>query len=316
MSSSPLPQALAAREVLIVDGAMGTELERRGWDLADPLWSARLLLEAPEAISAVHRDYLAAGADVIVTASYQASVEGFAARGLSDAAARGAIRASAELARTARDAFWNGLEPTGHAGRLRPLVAGGIGPFGAVLADGSEFRGDYPMDPARLAAFHAPRIEALLEGGVDLLALETFPSAAEARIVTDLLEASFPQASAWVSFSARDGQRISDGARVEAAVRAVAARPCVAAIGVNCTAPEHIEALAARIVATTDKPVVVYPNAGGRWDPATHAWRDGAEHPPLPELAQGWRRAGARLIGGCCRTGPADIAALRAAVGG
>jgi homocysteine S-methyltransferase len=311
MTLNPLADALASRDVLIVDGAMGTELERRGWDLADPLWSARLLVDSPEAIAEVHRDYLAAGADVIVTASYQASVDGFVARGLSPDAAKEAIRTSVELALAARDAFWEGLDASGRAGRLRPLVAGGIGPFGAALADRSEFRGDYPMEPARLTHFHAPRIAALLEGGVDFLALETFPSAVEARIVAGLLEREFPQASAWVSFSARDGARISDGVTIEAAIHAIADRACVAAVGVNCTAPEHIGELAGRIAAATDKPIVVYPNGGG----ATHARRDGPDHPPLSQLAPAWRAAGARLIGGCCWTGPADIAALRAAVG-
>ena len=315
MTSNPIADALVCRDVLIVDGAMGTELERRGWDLADPLWSARLLIEAPQAIAGVHRDYLAAGADVIVTASYQASVDGFVARGLTPDAARQAIRTSAELARRERDAFWDGLGAGAGVRRLRPLVAGGIGPFGASLADGSEFRGDYSMDPAALTAFHAPRIEVLLAGGVDLLALETFPSAVEAMVVVDLLESKFPQASAWVSFSARDGARIGDGATIEAAAQAVADRDCVAAVGVNCTAPEHIGELVDRISAVTDKPIVVYPNGGGRWDRDLHAWRGGSDHPPLAQRAWAWRAAGARLIGGCCRTGPADIAALRAAVG-
>ncbi|HEY1929122.1 MAG TPA: homocysteine S-methyltransferase [Caulobacteraceae bacterium] len=306
MTSNPLADALSCRDVLIVDGAMGTELERRGWDLADPLWSARLLIEAPEAIAKVHRDYLAAGADVIVTASYQASIDGFVARGLTTEAARKAIRASAELALSERDAFWAGLSEAARAGRLRPLVAGGIGPYGAALADRSEFRGDYPMDPARLTDFHAPRIAALLEGGVDFLALETFPSAVEARIVVDLLEARFPQASSWVSFSTRDGARISDGATIETAIQAVADRACVSAVGVNCTAPEHIGELVRRIASVTDKPIVVYPNEGP----------DGADPPPfLAQFASAWRAAGARLIGGCCWTRPADIAALRAAVG-
>jgi len=307
MTSNPLADALARRDVLIVDGAMGTELERRGWDLADPLWSARLLVEAPQAIAEVHRDYLEAGADVIVTASYQASIDGFVARGLSTEAARKAILTSVELALTERDAFWDRLGESARADRLRPLVAGGIGPFGAALADRSEFRGDYPMDPARLTNFHAPRIAALLEGGVDFLALETFPSAVEAKIVVDLLELEFPQASAWVSFSTRDGARVSDGATIEAAIQAVADRGCVAAVGVNCTAPGRISELVSRIAAVTGKPIVVYPNGGGG--------PDGADHPPLAQLASSWRAAGARLIGGCCWTRPADVAALRAVVG-
>ncbi|MBV8682898.1 MAG: homocysteine S-methyltransferase [Caulobacteraceae bacterium] len=315
MPEDPIAFALRQRDVLVLDGAMGTELERRGETISDALWSARLLVDAPERIGEIHRDYLAAGADVIVTASYQASLEGFVARGLSADAARQAMRRSAELALAERDAFWDGLDPAARDLRLRALVAGGIGPFGAALADGSEFRGDYPMDPARLGDFHRPRIEALLAGGVDLLALETFPSAAEAKVVVDLLKRDFPHASAWVSFSARDCDRISDGTKIEAAAEAVADRACVAAVGVNCTAPEHIGELVRRIATVTDKPVVVYPNSGGKWDHAIHGWRDGAEHPPLAKLAPAWRAAGARLIGGCCRTSPADIAALREVVG-
>jgi homocysteine S-methyltransferase len=308
----PIHQALERSDVLILDGAMGTELERRGRRLDDPLWSARALIEAPDLIAQVHRDYLMAGAGVIVTASYQASVEGFVSAGVDVREAAALIARAARIAVRTRDEVWAALDDAERGRRVRPIVAGGLGPYGAFLADGSEFRGDYPLDTRRIADFHRPRIEALLEGGAQMLAFETVPSRGEAEILLDVMERDFPDAVAWVAFSARDGARISDGEAVETAVAALAARPSLAAVGINCTAPEHIAELIGRIASVMAKPIVVYPNAGGAWDSAAHAWREEPHAGLLPALAPSWRAAGARLIGGCCRTTPADIAALAA----
>ena len=312
----PIARALALFPLLIVDGAMGAELERRGCDLADPLWSAKVLLETPDVVAAVHRDYLAAGADIICTASYQATVPGLTRRGLSVDEALGVIRLSAEIAVRERDAFWEGQNSAARASRPRPMVAGSVGPYGAFLADGSEFRGDYPLDRRVLAGFHAPRIRALLEGGAEVLACETLPSSGEALILADLLDVDFPEAAAWISFSARDGGHISNGEPVGPAVRALGARRNVRAVGVNCTDPRHIGQLISTMARVTDRPLIVYPNGGGEWDAASKTW--GAADPASETLAQragDWRARGARLIGGCCRTTPADIAALARALG-
>jgi homocysteine S-methyltransferase len=305
---NPLTAFLERQGVMILDGGLATELERRGADLPDALWSARLLLDGPELIRDVHRAYFEAGADVVATASYQASVGGFAKRGLGPAEARGAIRRSVELARDARERFWAG--PGRGADRLWPLVAGSVGPYGAALADGSEYRGQYGVSPAALADFHRPRLEELAAAGVDLFALETFPSAEEARIVLGLLE-EWPGLGAWVSFSARDAAHVGDGQPIEAAARMVADHAQVAAIGVNCLAPALVDELLSRLGGVTEKPLLAYPNSGETWDAVARCWTGGVAALDPAMDAPRWYGLGARLIGGCCRTTPETITALR-----
>jgi homocysteine S-methyltransferase len=307
----PLQPLLARQGVVILDGGLATELERRGADLRDELWSARLLLDDPALIRAVHRDYLEAGADVVVSASYQASPVTFSRRGISPGDALALLGSSVALAREERDRFWTrpGLSNT----RLRPLVAASVGPYGAVLADGSEYRGRYAIGESELSDFHRPRLAALIEAGPDLLAVETIPSVAEAAVVVGLL-AEWPAMSAWVSFSCRDAGHVSEGQPIEAAVAAVASSPQVVAVGVNCVAPAHVAGLLRRMRRVTSKPLVVYPNSGERWDPVARAWRPGSR-PFVPARdAIRWHRAGAALVGGCCRTTPATIAAVRRAL--
>jgi homocysteine S-methyltransferase len=299
---------LRTRPLLVIDGALATELERRGCDLRDPLWSAKLLIEAPALIRQVHADYFAAGADLAITASYQASFEGFAGRGLSQAQAAELMMLAVRLAVEARDAFW--AEPANRVGRLRPLVAASVGPYGAVLHDGSEYRGDYGLSEAGLAAFHRPRLAVLAAAGADLLACETIPALSEARVLAELLR-EFPQQAAWLSFSARDEVRISDGTALDACVRALEASPQLVALGVNCTAPEHIAALVRAARSATSKPIIVYPNSGETWQAHAGSWRGEASCADFAAQAASWYAAGAQLIGGCCRTTPAHIAALR-----
>lgn len=309
--TGPLAPLLAEGGAVILDGGLATELERRGADLTDALWSARLLLDDPGLIADVHRDYLAAGADVITTASYQASIEGFGRRGLSVPAARNLIRLSAELACDARDRFWE--DAGGKARRHRPLVAGSIGPYGAALADGSEYRGRYRVSPEALRAFHQPRLEELAAGGVDLLALETFPSAEEAILVLDLMR-GWPEMTAWVSFSTSDEAHVADGQSVEAAVRSVAGQHGVVAVGVNCLPPARVEPLLGRMHRITDLPLVAYPNSGEDWDAARRCWVGAVgEFDPQQDVPR-WYGLGARLLGGCCRTTPVTIRAIRQAL--
>jgi homocysteine S-methyltransferase len=303
-----LDELLARHGVVILDGGLATELERRGADLRDPLWSAKVLLDAPELIRRVHLDYYRAGADVATTASYQASFDGFARRGLDAAAAASLLRRSVALACEARDAFWT--DAAARAGRSFPLVAASVGPYGAMLHDGSEYRGGYGLDVDALVAFHRPRLAVLASAGADMLACETLPCRDEALALARLLP-EFPEVRAWISFSCRDGAHVSEGDPLAACVDALEGCAQVAAIGVNCTAPQHIASLVEIAASRTAKPIVVYPNSGERYDAAAMCWH-GSGAATLAAHAEQWYRLGARLIGGCCRTTPEDIRALRA----
>jgi homocysteine S-methyltransferase len=304
---NPITTILQSQPLVILDGALATELERRGADLRDPLWSAKILIEAPELIRAVHLDYFRAGADCAITASYQATVAGFAERGLSRAAALELIQRSVRLAAEARDDFW--ANSADRAGRPRPFVAGSVGPYGAYLADGSEYRGDYRLSEAELVEFHRPRMAALVAAGADMLACETIPCLVEARALVRLL-ADFPGTSAWLSFSARDEQHISHGERLADCAALLDECPQVAAIGVNCTAPAFVPELIRAACAAASKPIMVYPNSGERYDAGSHSWHGQASCDAFGEQARQWYAAGARVIGGCCRTTPEHIRAV------
>ena len=295
---------------LVVDGALATELEQRGCDLHDPLWSAKVLLEAPERIREVHLDYFRAGADIAITASYQASLAGFQRRGLDEAAAGALIQKAVHLAREARDAFW--ADPAVRTGRPRPLVAASVGPYGAVLADGSEYRGDYGLSRAELADFHRPRLHMLWAAGPDLLACETLPCLLEAQALTDLLMEELPEARAWISFSARDEARLWQGERLADCAAWLDDQPQVVAVGVNCTAPRYLPGLIAAIRTVTRKPIVVYPNSGETYDPEQRGWCGIPDVEAFASDARRWYAGGARLIGGCCRTTPEHIRTLAA----
>jgi homocysteine S-methyltransferase len=300
VTADPFARVRETQGTVVLDGGLATELERRGADLRDPLWSAKVLVEDPDAIRAVHEAYFEAGADVAISASYQATFEGLAGRGIERNQAATLMRRSVELAREA-------------AGGDR-IVAASVGPYGAMLGNGAEYTGDYDKDEDELVGFHVPRLEALAEAGPDVFAVETIPSFVEAGALARALE-RVPEIPAWVSFSCRDGGHVCDGTPIQEAVEIVAAAPSVIAVGVNCTSPLHVERLVETISAT-DKPVVCYPNRGSFWDPMRKAWTDPPRQdarPPLRPLA--WREAGASLIGGCCGTTPEDIAAIAAALG-
>ena len=299
-------------EPLILDGGLATELEADGFDLNHALWSARVLIETPDAIRAVHARFLEAGADCVIAATYQASFPGLSRYGLSDKESERIFRLAVELAAEERNRFWR--NPANRAGRRRPLVAASVGPYGAFLADGSEYTGDYAIDDAGLATFHWRRLEVLARAGADLLAVETIPSAREARVLRRLLERLDTAPPAWFSFTCRDGAHLSDGTPVGEIAADLADCPRIHWVGVNCTAPKHLAELIPRIGAASGKPVVAYPNGDGRWDPARKIWETPAETADLPQLAPEWRRLGATLIGGCCRTRPQDIRKMRDAL--
>jgi homocysteine S-methyltransferase len=304
---------LSRRQVVVIDGGLATELERRGADLAGPLWSAKVLLEAPERIQAVHRDYFLAGADVAISASYQASFEGFARLGIAGPDAAELMRRSVTLAARARDDVW--AQPASRRGRHRPLVAASIGPYGAFLADGSEYRGDYGLTEAELMDFHRPRLAVLAAGGADLLACETIPCRSEAAALIRLL-AELPDVPAWLSFSCHDDRHVCHGEPFADCVALAETSAQVIAVGLNCTRPRHVEALLRSAAGRTTKPLLAYPNRGERWDAARRSWLAGPDAIDFAAAAGAWVQAGARLVGGCCRTTPADIGAIAEAVQG
>ena len=302
---------LEQQKYLIIDGALGTELERRGCNLDDPLWSARLLADNPDMIAAVHTDYLYACADCLITASYQATFQGLVRQGYTLAQAQKLIRSAVTLAKTVVDAFW--ADPANRVNRLKPLVAASVGPYGAFLADRSEYTGKYLLSEDELVAFHKERLKTLVSAGPDLLACETLPCFAEARALVRLLE-DLDTPPAWFSFSARDGQHINSGESIRGCARWLDGKPCVAAIGINCTDPLHVSCLVKEIRSMTDKPVVVYPNKGRVYNDLTKAWIPKSDLPSFGEMAAQWAKHGARLIGGCCQTTPEDIRQLASAL--
>jgi len=284
--------------VLISDGGLATELEARGNDLSDGLWSARLLVDAPHEIAAVHAAYFRAGAMIATTASYQASFEGFAARGIGRRDAVRLLRRSVELAKTARD-------EVGTTGRW---VAASVGPYGAALADGSEYRGRYGLSVAALTEWHRPRLEVLADAGADVLALETVPDVDEAEALVDLVR--WLGVPAWLSYTI-DGTRTRAGQPLAEAFALVTGVPEIVAVGVNCCAPDDVLP-AIGMARKVGKPVIVYPNSGEQWDRWRRAWVGSSRF--SAQLASQWASAGARIIGGCCRVRPADVAELATAV--
>jgi len=297
--------------VVILDGGLATELERRGANLDDPLWSARLLLDDPDLIRQVHLDYFRAGADVGTTASYQASLQGFAARGLDAQQTMQLIDRSIRLVQEAREQFWN--DPAKPPDRCYPLVAASIGCYGAFLHDGSEYRGNYGLSVQQLMDWHFPRMALLVASGADVLACETIPSLNEAEALAQLL-AKFPRVPAWVSFSCRDERHICEGATLLEAVQVAASVASVVAAGVNCTPPQFVEGLLNSVQGHVSLPLVAYPNSGERWHAAEQRWEESATALDWGEVAKGWYAAGARIIGGCCRITPATIRTIAAAL--
>lgn len=296
-----------ADELRILDGGLATELERRGHDVSTRLWSASLLRTAPDAIEQVHYDYFAAGAEVAITASYQASYEGFASIGLDADTTTALLRRSVELAQSARDRYCRD-----HPADRRLLwIAASVGPYGAISHDGAEYRGDYGLTVPQLIEFHSRRFGVLAGSGADLLACETIPVLDEARALVTLLK-RHPDTRAWVSFTSADGIHTSRGEPLAECARLLDRIPNVVAIGVNCVRPGIVSDAIREFRAGTDKAIVVYPNSGEQWDGQTHRWHGVWQCDSLAALAPEWISAGARMVGGCCRIGPREIAALHA----
>lgn len=317
---------LHSQGFVLLDGGLASELERAGHDLNDPLWSAKVLLDDPGAVEAAHAAYLHAGADCVITATYQATFDGLAARGVERAAAERIMRGAVDLAVCARDRFWQRTE--NRAARGRPLVAASIGPYGAFLADGSEYHGEYGIGATVLADFHRARLRLLAASPVDILACETIPSFAEARVLAALVQDATDK-PAWFTFTCRDGRgggdgrggawpapeaRLSDGTPIDEVAAWADETASVHAVGVNCSPARLTLPVVRALAAAQSGPVVAYPNGGGEWDAATKTWGRAGAEPDWGEACRSWVAAGAAAVGGCCRVGPAAIRAMRAAL--
>ncbi len=305
-NANAFEKALSRNSPLVLDGGLATELESQGIDIGTKLWSAALLRSNPSAIVAAHRAYLEAGAEIIISASYQASQQGLMSLGLSEQQADELIVSSVELACTARQQFLDTHPQT----TFTPIVAASIGPYGAALHDGSEYTGNYDIDAAGLRRFHERRLRLLDQADADVLACETIPNSLEASVLCELL--ANVRLPAWVSFSCRDGRCISDGTPLQKVGAIYRDHPRVLAVGVNCTAPQLITSLIREIkTAAPDKAVIVYPNSGETFDVCSNSWLGSSSPVGCAAAAQSWRDAGAKIIGGCCRIGPQQIAELR-----
>lgn len=294
-----IAETLQKVRIMVIDGSMSTELEHLGCQLNDSLWTAKALAERPELVKQVHLNYFRAGADCGITCSYQATIPGLLAKGYSEAEAEALIARSVQLFLEAREEWW---ETEGKAaGRAYPLCLAGIGPYGAYLADGSEYKGNYGVSDETLRAFHARRMEILWNAGADVLLIETQPSLNEVLIETELAEQL--GADYWVSFSCPDGKHIYEGNSIRDCAKALSqGRPHLRMIGVNCTAPQHIESLIGELRAGCELPIAVYPNSGETYDPVTKTWHGNPNSLSFGEFAKKYMQAGASAVGGCCTT--------------
>ena len=303
MDKSAFAALLEENRAVLLDGGLATELEAQGHDIGGVLWSADLLRDNPQAIVAAHRAYLDAGAEIVISSSYQASRAGFHQLGIDADDADALIVSSVSLARQACDEF---MADDGKRA-APPLVAASIGPYGAVLMDGSEYTGNYGVPDSVLHDFHAQRLMLLDNSGADVLACETIPSLQEAGVLARLLAGA--QTPAWISFSCRDDNAMSDGTPVAEAASMLKDYLNVLAIGINCTPPQFAVALVERIAAAApDKAFVVYPNSGEHYVASNKSW-SGSETSSGLATAD-CLAAGATLVGGCCRVGPDQIAAI------
>lgn len=310
MRQNPIHRLLSRQSAIIIDGGLATEIEARQHRLDTSLWSAQLLLEDPGVLRCVHADYLGAGADIIIAATYQATIEGFTGQ-VSREQAQRLLTDAVNLAHGARQSFWQREEK--RPGRQRPLVAASIGPYGAYLADGSEYLGEYGLTEADLFDFHRERFHLLAQSPADLLACETIPSRLEAHALIRLL-AELNDCWAWLTFTCRDGQHMADGTPLAEIATVADGAPQVAAVGVNCVSPDIVLEAVRTLRLATSKPIVVYPNSGETWNAAEKCWIPGSFRAGLSNSAKLWFEAGARLLGGCCRIGPLEIQFLREAL--
>ncbi len=291
-------QLLERNQPLLLDGGLATQLEAQGCDIGNELWSASVLQTNPEAIVAAHHAYLAAGAECLATASYQASHEGFAKQGLSHDEADALMLLSVALAKRARKEAASDV-----------AIAASLGPYGAMLHDGSEYSGDYGVSAEVLRDFHSTRLQLFDDADVDVLALETIPSLQEAEVLADLLRDR--KTPSWIGFSCRDEKHISDGTPLATVAKRFEGHPSVVAVGINCTPPQYASALVRELrAAVPDKFAMAYPNSGETYNVSDNKWLGTVTPGDCAAAAGEWIEAGAKVVGGCCRMGPEHISAM------
>ena len=308
---NPLQEIVEYQGVVILDGGLATWLEENGHKLDPHLWSAKMLIDSPDEVRRAHGSFLDAGADCITTATYQASYDGFSRFGLTPLAVDELLGHSVTLAREAVHEFLS--DTVKSSGRVRPLVAASVGPYGAFLADGSEYDGRYGIDQKELVDFHERRFKVLANSSADLVAFETIPSLDEAKVLLGLLDKT-SETWGWMSFSCRDGGHLRDGTPIEVAVELCENTERLVGIGINCTAPRFVNELVTRIRMRTDKLVLAYPNSGESWNAKRKKWTGSGDRGDWVEMAESWHKNGAQVIGGCCRIGPEIIREVRARV--
>ncbi len=300
---TPVSPFIDEKGFLLLDGGLATELEKKGFDLNHHLWSARILVSHPEAIRDVHLSYLEAGADCIISSSYQASIRGFMSAGHTKQNAKQLITESVSLAMEARDIYLQN-----HTRSTRPLVAASVGPYGAFLADGSEYTGNYSISDEELYEFHIERFQILSESGADLMACETIPSFQEARILKRIFNEL--EVTGWISFSCSNPETINDGVSIKECAILLDDCPFIIATGVNCTPPEYVSTIVKTFKSNSSKIVLAYPNSGESYHPGDKTWKGVSDKDAFCEMAQLWVDSGAQIIGGCCKTTPAFIYAI------
>ena len=288
---------------VVLDGAMSTPLEKLGADTNNDLWTAKALIDNEELVYEVHKMYFEAGADLIITDTYQANVQAFEKVGYSEKEARNLIKKAVKIAQKARDDYEN------RTGKHN-YIAGTIGPYGAYLANGSEYRGYYELSAEEYQQFHLPRIEELVNAGVDILAIETQPKLDEVLAILELLKEKYPQQKVYVSYTLSDDDTISDGTPLPRAIHALEDYSQVIAVGINCVKLELVEPALKNMKEITDKHLIVYPNSSAVYDPKSKTWSQPKTSATFEELIPNWYEAGARIIGGCCTTGPKEIKAV------
>ncbi|XP_078164746.1 homocysteine S-methyltransferase 2-like [Carex rostrata] len=299
----------------VIDGGLATELETNGADIKDALWSSKCLFSCPELIRKVHLDYLEAGASILITCSYQATIQGFLSRGFSQDQSEALLRKSVELALEARDIYLKKCPK-----KRQILIAASVGSYGAYLADGSEYSGDYGkyVTLETLKEFHRRRLQVLAEAGPDLIAFETIPNKTETQAYVELLKECEIETPAWFAFNSKDGVNVVSGDSLEECGSiADSCQNCVA-IGINCTPPRFIHDLIISMTEVTKKPILIYPNSGESYDPLKKEWvkSNGVSDEDFVSFVNVWHEAGASLIGGCCRTTPDTIRAISRALKG
>lgn len=302
---------------MLLDGGFSTQLVENVGEQVDghPLWSARYLATHPRAVMQTHLDFLRAGAEVIITNTYQASIGGFREHlGLAEQESLKLIELAVQMATDAVDTYMK----ENPSCKVRPLVAGSVGPYGASLHDGSEYTGEYADTVTReqLAAWHRPRIQTLVAAGVDLLALETIPCQKEAEVLVELIK-EFPRVQAWISFSSKDYREIAHGECLKDVAHECWSRNSnqLVAIGVNCLNPKYVTSLLSQIneEGRPHIPLIVYPNSGEVYTPKT-GWTDPDQVPSVDSYVEEWLSLGVEYVGGCCRTNAKDIQRMRSRV--